>query len=69
MVDILMDKVRDVVLEAVLEWGQAVNEAEASTGEVKNTATLRARVCGLELQRLAMGLATKLRPNRPDHVG
>lgn len=66
---LLAARIPEVVLEAVLEWGQAVNEAEASEGEIKETATARARLCGLEVQRLAMGLAKTLRPNRSTHVG
>ena len=66
---LLMEQITGTVLEAVLEWGQAINEAEASTGEIKKTATMRARLCGGEVQRLAMGIAAKLRPNRRSHVG
>lgn len=62
-------QVNERVMDAVLEWGQALNEMVASEGEIKKTAELRARLCGSELQRLAMGLAKHFRPNRSSHVG
>jgi len=62
-------QVNERVMDAVLEWGQALNEMVASEGEIKKTAELRARLCGTEVQRLAMGLAKHFRPNRSTHVG
>ena len=58
-------RIHELVMEVLLEWGQAVNELQACKDESKKPeAEARARACGAEVQRLAMGLADKLRPNR-----
>lgn len=59
----VMRQITDTVVNAVLEWGEAANEADAlPEGASKEVAVLRARVAGTEVQRLAMGLAARLRP-------
>lgn len=59
----LVEQIEGRVVEAVLDWGEAINATEASPeGPIKETNQLRARVAGQEVMRLAMGLAKTLRP-------
>lgn len=59
----LAEKIESRVLEAVLDWGEAINATEASEeGPLKETNQLRARIAGQEVMRLAMGIAKTLRP-------
>jgi hypothetical protein len=59
----LLEHMQGVVIEAVIQWGEAVNAAEASPeGPIKEVNQLRARAAGSEVMRLAMGIAKVLRP-------
>lgn len=51
-------------LDALLDWGEAINEAEVSTGALKAVAESKARLCGGRAMELATGLASKLRPTK-----
>lgn len=61
----LVDKMQSHVLEAALDWGQAINEAELEVDEkLKTLADSKARLAGCELMRLSTGIAKILRPRR-----
>lgn len=61
----MSERIAAAATEALLDWGEAINEAEAlPAGALKDVATTKARLCGGEAQRLAMGLARTLRPRR-----
>lgn len=66
----LAARIPETVLNAVLDWGEAINKAEAlPEGAAKESATFLARVCGQEVMRLGMGLAKTLRPAKPSVFG
>ena len=61
----LAGRIGETCAEALIEWGAAVNEAEAlPAGALKDVATTKARLLGTEAMRLGMGIAAKLRPRR-----
>lgn len=58
----LAERIHASLVEAMLTWGEAVNDAEAHPGDsLKKTI---AQAAGLEACRLAAGVADKLRPGR-----
>lgn len=59
----------DTLFEAALDWGAAVNAAEAEApGPSKDLAVMVARLKGTELMRLATGMARILRPSTASGV-
>jgi hypothetical protein len=56
----LADRIGATCVEALLDWGEAVNAAEATPDD--KTLSLLARAHGSRALELAMRLAEKLRP-------
>jgi len=62
MATALAERIHSSLVDAMLTWGEAVNDAEAHPGDsLKKTIAQQA---GLEACRLAAGVAAKLRPGR-----
>lgn len=62
--EMVFNQVRDACVTMLLDWGEAINAAQALPGgsEERVRAEAKARRVGLDLQQLAMGLAARLRP-------
>lgn len=62
----LLDKLSGRCLQVMLDWGQAVNRAEATKdGGLKDVSLSVAQLCGSEVLKVSRELARVLRPEAP----
>jgi hypothetical protein len=58
----IAEQITSACVEAILDWGEAANAADAAPSDEHKKAL--ARAIGLRALELAMGLAKRLRPAR-----